>query len=117
MNYGGSSNYVFYSSAYLAGKKDEIRSIKYVEPDAVVPINDDNGPSLDEIAHRNNLMSDFIDKVKVLFEKGVKLHDARSQVLTELGFNSIDEYLIGNNCNVVVSNQPRDPSSYFYRNK
>ena len=115
MNYGGSSNYVFYPSSYLVDKKDEILAIEYVEPSIIDLIEDKPFPSVEEVQQFHDLMGGFTERVRALYKNGVKLFDARRDVLQDLGYDSIDEYLAGNGCNVVASHQPRDPASYSYR--
>lgn len=115
MNYGGSSNYVFYSSSYLISNKNEIESVEYIEPLSVSIEVQTPYPTDEEILHYHELNEIFTEKVKNLYLSGINLFKARDTVLNDFGCSSIQEYLIINNCNVVSNNSPRNPTSYSYR--
>ncbi len=115
MNYGGSSNYVFYGSDLIASKKEEINSTEYIEPKPVTEPADESLPTDAEIALFRQLSNDFIDKVRELYRSGVRLFDARDAVLKQMGFTCISEYFAANNCNVVANSDPNNPTAYSYR--
>jgi hypothetical protein len=114
MNYGGSSNYVFYSSSSLIANKEHIESIEYCEPKPIDHIVE-KIPSDDEINLFNELNRQLLDRIKQLYQQGVKLFDARDKALAEHGCASVDEFLKKYNCFVVAINHPRDPTSYQLR--
>jgi len=114
MNYGGSRNYVFYESAELIARKDEINAVKYVEP-PIVEHADEKQPSEAEIELFNKLNEQLTGRIRELYLQGVKLFNARDLALSEQGCANVCEYLLKNGCRVVASHSPRDPTTHRFR--
>ena len=115
MGYGGSNCHVFYSSDFLKSKKEFIEGIEYCEPKAR-QVTAGTTPTEEEIQQFNELTGKLTERVRQLYQQGIKLFDARTQALSDQGFASIDEYLVANGCNVIANSSPNSGTRYTYRN-
>jgi hypothetical protein len=84
---------------------------------ALIPLTLDEGaiPTAEEVQHYRALHNQFMAEIKILFQSGTKLFDAKHAALSKFGCKDMEDYFAKNGCKVVSKSGPNNPISFVYR--